>query len=158
MRSSLITHSFLWDVIHPCPDSKVHGANTGPIWGRQDPGGPHVGPMNFVIWVIPSTAVICVSKRGCRWQDVDHKIHIIGKCSVFETLPANYTFINFTIQFCIWNRLPKPLYSVYHHPCNCYCHHHIAKETTHQNLNSYHISTFISSIVMDILCKIQIFS
>ena len=22
-----------------------------PIWGRQDPGGPHVGPMNFAIWV-----------------------------------------------------------------------------------------------------------
>ena len=22
----------------------------GPIWGRQDPGGPHVGPVNFVIW------------------------------------------------------------------------------------------------------------
>ena len=22
----------------------------GPIWGRQDPSGPHVGPMNFVIW------------------------------------------------------------------------------------------------------------
>ena len=32
-------------------DSKVHGANMGPIWGRQDPGGPHVGPMNFAIWV-----------------------------------------------------------------------------------------------------------
>ena len=32
------------------PDSKVHGANVGPIWGRQDPGGPHVGPMNFAIW------------------------------------------------------------------------------------------------------------
>ena len=31
------------------PDSKVHGANMGPIWGRQDPDGPHVGPMNFVI-------------------------------------------------------------------------------------------------------------
>ena len=31
-------------------DSKVHGANMGPIWGRQDPGGPHVGPMNFVIF------------------------------------------------------------------------------------------------------------
>ena len=27
-----------------------HGANMGPIWGRQDPGGPHVGPMNFAIW------------------------------------------------------------------------------------------------------------
>ena len=23
----------------------------GPIWGRQEPGGPHVGPMNFAIWV-----------------------------------------------------------------------------------------------------------
>ena len=33
------------------PDNKVHGANMGPTWGRQDPGGPHVGPMNFVIWV-----------------------------------------------------------------------------------------------------------
>ena len=33
------------------PDNKIHGANTGPTWGRQDPGGPHVGPMNYVIWV-----------------------------------------------------------------------------------------------------------
>ena len=32
------------------PDSKVHGANMRPIWGRQDPGGPHVCPMNFVVW------------------------------------------------------------------------------------------------------------
>ena len=32
------------------PDSKVHGANMGPIRGRQDPGGPHVGPMHFAIW------------------------------------------------------------------------------------------------------------
>ena len=32
------------------PGSKSHGANMGPIWGRQDPGGPHVGPMNFSIW------------------------------------------------------------------------------------------------------------
>ena len=34
------------------PDSQVHGANVGPTWGRQDPGGPHVGPMNFVIWEV----------------------------------------------------------------------------------------------------------
>ena len=32
------------------PDSKFYGVNMGPIWGRQDPGGPLVGPMNFVIW------------------------------------------------------------------------------------------------------------
>ena len=33
------------------PDSKVRVAYMGPIWGRQDPGGPHVGPMNFAIRV-----------------------------------------------------------------------------------------------------------
>ena len=32
------------------PDSKVRGANMGPIWDRQDPGGPHFGPMNLAIW------------------------------------------------------------------------------------------------------------
>ena len=49
------------DVVYGCsvhdrkyidfPDSKVHGANMGPIWVWQDPGGPHVDPMNFVMWV-----------------------------------------------------------------------------------------------------------
>ena len=34
------------------PDSKVHGAIMGPIWGRQGPGEPHVGPMNFAIWIV----------------------------------------------------------------------------------------------------------
>ena len=32
------------------PDSNVHGANVGPTWGRQDPGGPHVGHRNLAIW------------------------------------------------------------------------------------------------------------
>ena len=32
------------------PDNKVHGANMGPNRGRQDPGGPHVGRMNFASW------------------------------------------------------------------------------------------------------------
>ena len=39
-------------VCNDLPDSKVHEANMGPIWGRQDPDGPHVGPMNFAIWVM----------------------------------------------------------------------------------------------------------
>ena len=34
------------------PDSKVHGANMGHIWGRQDPGGPHGGHVNLAIWVV----------------------------------------------------------------------------------------------------------
>ena len=34
------------------PDGKVHGTNMEPTWGRQDPGGPHVGPMNLAIWAV----------------------------------------------------------------------------------------------------------
>ena len=33
---------------HTYPDSKVNGANMGPIWGRQEPGGPHVGPWTLL--------------------------------------------------------------------------------------------------------------
>ena len=40
------------------PDSKVHGANMGPIWGQQDPGGAHVGPMNYDIWVYTSSTYV----------------------------------------------------------------------------------------------------
>ena len=32
------------------PDSKVYGAKMGTTWGRQDPGGLHVGPLNLAIW------------------------------------------------------------------------------------------------------------
>ena len=32
------------------PDNKVHGATMEPIWGRQDPGGPHVGPLNLAFY------------------------------------------------------------------------------------------------------------
>ena len=39
------------------PDNKVHGVNMGPIWGRQDTGGPHVGPMNFAIRAAPEYIV-----------------------------------------------------------------------------------------------------
>ena len=44
MRSLFVTFLLL------NPDSKVHGPNMGPIWGRQGPGGPHVGPVNFTVW------------------------------------------------------------------------------------------------------------
>ena len=40
-----------WDeVAHGDPDSKVHGDNVGTTWGRQVPGGPHVGSMKLAIW------------------------------------------------------------------------------------------------------------
>ena len=39
----------------PVPDSKVHGAKMGPIWGRQDPGGPHVGLMKLLSGCLTKT-------------------------------------------------------------------------------------------------------
>ena len=54
------------------PDSKVHGANMGPIWGRQDPGGPHVGPVNFAIWDMPSYKLL-----GILWYHVKFVWHIV---------------------------------------------------------------------------------
>ena len=45
------TRTTIISIPHGYPDSKIQGANMGPIWGRQDPGGPHVGPMNLVFWV-----------------------------------------------------------------------------------------------------------
>ena len=44
-----VTYLWLWTPFHfvEYPDSKVHGANMGPNWGRQGPGGPHVA-----IWVV----------------------------------------------------------------------------------------------------------
>ena len=32
------------------PKARFKVGNMEPIWGRQGPGGPHVGPMNFAIW------------------------------------------------------------------------------------------------------------
>ena len=34
--------------LHYIPDSKVHGANMGPIWGGQDPGGPMLAPWTLL--------------------------------------------------------------------------------------------------------------
>ena len=50
-------------IIH---DSKVHGVNMGHIWGRQDPGGPHVDPMNFAIWDVSFADESIVSLYNCN--------------------------------------------------------------------------------------------
>ena len=51
-------------------DSKFLGANMGPIWGRQDPGGPHVGPMNIAIWVVSQPWQSYIYNDGLdTWED-----------------------------------------------------------------------------------------
>ena len=54
------TFSFKKIYLKMSPDSKVHEANMGPIWGQQDPGGPQVSPMNFAIWVVRKMVAICL--------------------------------------------------------------------------------------------------
>ena len=48
----LIAFYYIRGTSHAYPDSKVHEANMGPTWGRQDPGGSHVGHVKLAIWVI----------------------------------------------------------------------------------------------------------
>ena len=62
------------------PDNKIHGANMGSSLGRQDPGGPHVGPipMDLAIWLalvlklfrkyIRSCAICIISGHVWSWN------------------------------------------------------------------------------------------
>ena len=64
------------------PDSKVHGANMGPIWGRQDPGGPHVGPMNFAICVGSGSYFPNECHQNAMvqvWLDISHILYPLQK-------------------------------------------------------------------------------
>ena len=62
-------HQGQWNTL----DSKVHGANMGPPWGRQDPGAPHVGPMNFAIWDPLRCAWRgCLMLQGIQQNNVGH--------------------------------------------------------------------------------------
>ena len=55
------------------PDRKVHGANMGPIWGRQDPGGSHVGPMNLAIWEVKRQQCELGGQQPGAVDTVSHK-------------------------------------------------------------------------------------
>ena len=83
-----LTHSYTCTIctewcLSSHPDSKVHGANMGSTWGRQDPGGPHVGPMNLAIWDaswkwfnLCNHAVMCLNWGGgedwCQYGLIYH--------------------------------------------------------------------------------------
>ena len=48
----------------------------GPIWGRQDPGGPHVGSMNFAI----GACTLLLASAACVWKGT------FTHCQVVHTL------------------------------------------------------------------------
>ena len=75
-------------------DSKVHRAYMGPTWGQQDPGGPHIGPMNLAIRVIylPKSQVEInrVFKGGYSVFNANWRIHAHIKIRVcWKTMHVN---------------------------------------------------------------------
>ena len=63
---------------HNSPDSEVHGANMGPTWGRQNPGGPHVGHMDLAIWectrfqVLPTKQILIQKLHFRHFHSVEN--------------------------------------------------------------------------------------
>ena len=91
------------------PDSKVHGTNMGPTWGRQDPDGPHGGPMNRIIWVWT-----CCAQYYLHFKfQCSRSIHIYVSCDT-NVLQENsvvtvweFTISSYTLEFGVlfrWER------------------------------------------------------
>ena len=99
-------------LFHHCemnPDSKVPGANMGPIWGRQDPGGPHVDPMNFAIWEamwgLAGKLLLCPIIAPQVWYCLAGGIHkpaLVAMAIVDALAPSRYQVIN-NHHHCDWN-------------------------------------------------------
>ena len=89
-----------WHVLG-IPDSKVHGANMGPTWGRQDPGGPHVGHLNLALWDYLTPGIVRLIKPATVVQlklfptknRRSHVITVISLCGIFAVCIA-YSALN----------------------------------------------------------------
>ena len=75
------------------PYSKVHGANMGPIWGRQDPDRPHVGPRWAPCW--PHKPCY----PGCCWRrDVSKSLTLGYLNKVLDRVRCRHNAVNFLIN------------------------------------------------------------
>ena len=54
----------------------------GPTWGRQDPGGPHVGHMEHVIWVNSKIGHQDSSAGNGRQGDIPYSYNF-SLCKIF---------------------------------------------------------------------------
>ena len=121
MQHKRIPRQPRWHVmvsLHRNTHSKVHGANMGPIWGRQDPGGPNVGPMN------------CYLGRPC----------FAGSSIIVHVLTNTKSMANLNIHLwrhCIWIAITNFIHCISHykehdqmgHPC---------KKKRHIYFNDHH--------------------
>ena len=100
------------------PDSKVHGANMGPIWGQQDPGGPHVGSMNFIIRDNLETIILRIllsplmNLRGnirmlsvptCVHPSAHYVLLVYGKLILFGLFGLNFSPVVARHEISSWN-------------------------------------------------------
>ena len=68
----------------------------GPTWGRQDPGGPHVGPWNFailvfIVQILIQVIIIIISKRE-QLNLVGH-IFVLHPCFFYKFVYNIYKFL-----------------------------------------------------------------
>ena len=115
------------------PDSKILGANVAPIWSRQDPGGPNVGPMNFAIcgvitWALARRQFVAKSltdpimnynnKRHLEHTSVKfeskHNVHmVIWYFSAWQNIlmllkkTCRYIIFGATVQICNQQRIVR---------------------------------------------------
>ena len=76
-------------LMRPYPDSKDHGAHMGPISVRQDPGGPHVGHMNFAIWV-----TLTISQMETQGRPNGYHCRSTMVYGIFEHGHGRYNVLN----------------------------------------------------------------
>ena len=67
------------------PDSKVHGGKIGPSWDQQDPGEPHVGPVNFAFLVNIEMAPRKIYLISQFWS--------VGFCCMIRLLVVTYPLV-----------------------------------------------------------------
>ena len=110
----------IWTHKRHLPNSKIHGANMGPIWDWQGPGGPHVGPMNFAIWANVmhtrvSYAMSIVMKTSCviMWKySTCHNKNIV--CQKFPYLFITQKYTNsssYNNPKIFWNNMVNTFYT-----------------------------------------------
>ena len=83
------------------PDNKFHGAIMGPTWGHQDPGGPHVGPMNLAIGdglLVTEFMCCCLRYKVCYMSIyalwLFYTLTLLGMCRQISYDIFKYLFIN----------------------------------------------------------------
>ena len=86
------------------PDSKVHGAKMGPIWGRKVPGGSHVGPMNFAIWAFTIFSLNpCIFGRYVWTQKYYYTLRFNKKKGLLVIIYMSWSDIWLLFHMCSYN-------------------------------------------------------